>query len=299
MDDKLIKMKKENDNIPIPEELDFVVRHAIKEGVNQQMKNKKYHKKLSKKLSAGVAAAALFFVVGVNTSEHFAASVKDVPVIGSLAEVVSFHEFKEDKETYKADIKVPALQGLKNTDFEANLNKKYVVEAQAQYEAFKEDMKYVESVGGGHIGVEGGYEVKTDNGQILAIERYEVSTSNGYSSRQFDTIDKKNELLITLPSLFKDDNYIYNISNNITEQMIANYKKDSSNYYSVAGIVEKPEEVSFVKIDRNQSFYINNEGKLVICFDKYEVAPGAMGALEFIIPTEVIKDDLVNNTYIK
>ncbi|WP_433596480.1 DUF3298 domain-containing protein [Lysinibacillus xylanilyticus] len=299
MDDKLIKMKKENDNIPIPEELAFVVRHAIKEGVNQQMKNKKYHKKLSKKLSAGVAAAALFFVVGVNTSEHFAASVKDVPVIGSLAEVVSFHEFKEDKETYKADIKVPALQGLKNTDFEANLNKKYMVEAQAQYEAFKEDMKYVESMGGGHIGVKGGYEVKTDNDQILAIERYEVSTSNGYSARQFDTIDKKNELLITLPSLFKDDNYIYNISNNINEQMIANYKKDSSNYYGIAGIVEKPEEVSFVNIDKNQSFYINNKGKLVICFNKYEVAPGAMGALEFIIPTEVIKDDLVNNTYIK
>ncbi|ATP40333.1 anti-sigma factor [Solibacillus sp. R5-41] len=295
MDDKLKQMKKENDNIPIPEELDFVVRHAIKQG----MKNNKNHKKLPKKITGGVAAAALIFVLGVNTSESFAASVKDVPVIGSLAKVVSFHEFKEDKETYKADIKVPAIQGLENTEFEASLNKKYMVEAQAQYEAFKEAMKYVESMGGGHIGVEGGYEVKTDNDQILSIERYEVSTSNGYSARQFDTIDKKNELLITLPSLFKDDNYIYNISNNIREQMIANYKKDSSNYYWVAGIVEKPEEVSFVNVDRNQSFYINNEGKLVICFDKYEVAPGAMGALEFIIPTEVIKDDLESNTYIK
>ncbi|EAZ86983.1 DUF3298 domain-containing protein [Lysinibacillus fusiformis] len=299
MDDNLMEMKKEYDNIPIPEELDFVVRQAIKQGMNQQMKNKKNHKKMPKKLTAGVAAAALFFVIGVNTSEPFAASLKDVPVIGSLAKVVSFHEFKEEDKTYKADIKVPALQGLENTEFEASLNKKYMVEAQAQFEAFKEDMKYVESVGGGHIGVEGGYEVKTDNDQILAIERYEISTSNGYSARQFDTIDKKNELLISLPSLFKDENYIYNISNNIIDQMIANYKKDSSNYYWVAGIIEKPEEVSFVKIDRNQSFYINNEGKLVICFDKYEVAPGAMGALEFIIPTEVIKDDLESNTYIK
>lgn len=298
MDYKLMEMKKKYDNIPIPQELDFVVRQAIKEGKKQQMMNKKKRKKWPKILTAGIASAALFFVIGVNTSEPFAASVRNIPVIGNLVRVVSFHEFIIEEKKYKADIEVPVLQGLENTEFENSLNKKYMVEAKVQYEAFKKDMKYVESMGGGHIGVKGGYEVKTDNDQILAIERYEISTSNGYSLRQYDTIDKKNGFLITLPSLFKDDNYVYNISNNIIEQMNENYKKDSNNYYWVAGIVEKPEEVLFVKIDRNHSFYINNDGKLVICFDKYEVAPGAMGPLEFIIPTEIIKDDLESKTYI-
>ena len=46
---------------------------------------------------------------------------------------------------------------------------------------------------------------------------------------------------------------------------------------------------NFDKIDKAQNFYINNKGKLVILFDKYEVAPGAYGCPEFEIPREVIK----------
>jgi hypothetical protein len=57
--------------------------------------------------------------------------------------------------------------------------------------------------------------------------------------------------------------------------------------------------VDFDSIAKDQSFYINNEGKLVISFDKYEVAPGYMGVVEFIIPSNVIADALVSNVYIK
>ncbi|MFU1793173.1 hypothetical protein ACM1RC_04840 [Paenibacillus azoreducens] len=34
-------------------------------------------------------------------------------------------------------------------------------------------------------------------------------------------------------------------------------------------------------------------------FDEYEVSPGYMGVVEFIIPTPVITDALVSNAYIK
>ncbi|OJT72202.1 anti-sigma factor, partial [Clostridioides difficile] len=33
----------------------------------------------------------------------------------------------------------------------------------------------------------------------------------------------------------------------------------------------------------------NKNGNLVISFDEYEVAPGYMGAVEFVIPNKVIK----------
>ncbi|WP_322020199.1 RsiV family protein [Clostridium butyricum] len=46
---------------------------------------------------------------------------------------------------------------------------------------------------------------------------------------------------------------------------------------------------SFDKIKENQDFYINNDGNLVICFDEYEVAPGYMGTLEFIISDKIFK----------
>lgn len=70
--------------------------------------------------------------------------------------------------------------------------------------------------------------------------------------------------------------------------------------YWVSGGVEDDDTVElFEKISKYQNFYINNESKLVICFDKYEIAPGYMGVQEFIIPAEIISDILVSSEYIK
>ena len=46
----------------------------------------------------------------------------------------------------------------------------------------------------------------------------------------------------------------------------------------------------FKGIKKDQNFYINEDGNLVICFDKYDVAAGAQGSPEFVIPNEIIKD---------
>jgi len=54
----------------------------------------------------------------------------------------------------------------------------------------------------------------------------------------------------------------------------------------------------FKAITAKQQFYISDKGKLVISFDKYEVAPGYMGVVEFEIPTEVLQNILVSNKYI-
>jgi len=116
---------------------------------------------------------------------------------------------------------------------------------------------------------------------------------------KYDTIDKKKEILITLPSLFKDDRYVNIISENIKKQMIEQHNADSNKFYWVAGIEQKATMELFEKISKEQNFYINKENKLVISFNKYEVAPGYMGVVEFVIPTEVISDILVGNDYIK
>ena len=48
----------------------------------------------------------------------------------------------------------------------------------------------------------------------------------------------------------------------------------------------------FKKIKEAQNFFINDNGNIVICFDKYDVAAGAQGCPEFEIPNEVIKNIL-------
>ena len=149
------------------------------------------------------------------------------------------------------------------------------------------------------MGVDTGYEVKTDNEQIFSIGRYVLNTAGSSSTVfKYDTIDKKNQVLITLPSLFKDEQYIPVISKYIQEQMRKQMLADEGIIYWVTGAgLENPFD-PFERIAEDQSFYINSDGKLVLSFDKYEVAPGYMGVVEFVIPSEILADLLVSDDYL-
>jgi hypothetical protein len=297
-DNKLEELKKEYKNVPIPEELDFMVKKALKEsGVNSI--SKKSNIKRIGIAAASIAAVFVAFTIGVNTSPVFAATLSKVPVVGSIAKVLTFREYNVNEDTFNSDIKVPEVQGLENKTLENSLNEKYLTENKKLYEMFIADMESLKKNGGGNLGVESGYTVKTDTDRILSIGRYVVNTVGSSSTTmKFDTIDKKNEILITLPSLFKDDKYIDVISENIKEQMIEENKADKKKFYWVEGIEQNGTMQLFNKILSEQNFYINPEGKLVISFDKYEVAPGYMGIVEFIIPTEAISGLLVSKDYI-
>jgi hypothetical protein len=189
---------------------------------------------------------------------------------------------------------------LEDKGLENSLNQKYLDENKELYEQFITDMEKLKENGGGHLGVDSGYTVKTDTDRILSIGRYVVNTVGSSSTTmKYDTIDKEKKILITLPSLFKDDTYIDIISENIKKQMIEQYKADNQKFYWVEGIEQSASMELFERIPKEQNFYINTEGKLVISFDKYEVAPGYMGVVEFVIPTEILSDSLVSSEYIK
>ncbi|WP_349654902.1 RsiV family protein [Neobacillus sp. DY30] len=119
-------------------------------------------------------------------------------------------------------------------------------------------------------------------------------------NRALNSSRKKNRTAIKiLPILFKNQNYIETISENIKDQMKQQMKEDKTKVYWIldAG-VENPID-PFENITANHNFYINQDNKLVISFDKYEVAPGYMGVVEFIIPTDLLSDDLLGSEYIK
>ncbi|MPM08201.1 Anti-sigma-V factor RsiV [bioreactor metagenome] len=291
------QLKNDYMNIVIPEELDFAVRKSLMEG-KKKMNRQKYLK-IAKTTAATAAVITAVFTVGINTSEALALTLSEIPVINKIVRVLTFREYKINEDTYNANIKTPAIEGLENKELESSLNEKYLEENKLLYEQFAKDMESMKANNGGHLGVDSGYVVKTDTDKILSVGRYVVNTVGSSSTTfQYDTIDKENEILITLPSLFKDESYIDIISENIKEQMIKLHEIDEYNVYWIEGIEDSSMAV-FNKISSNQSFYINNENKLVISFDKYEVAPGYMGVLEFQIPSDILGDVLISDEYIK
>lgn len=297
----LEQLKKEYTDIPIPSELDFVIKKAFKEnGVNIIKKSNRL--KNTSILAASVAAAIVILTVGINTSPIFAETLSKVPVVGSIVKVLTLKVYTVDEDNFQANIKVPEIQGLENKELQSSLNEKYLEENKKLYEDFIKDIEDVKALGGGHMGVDTGYQIKTDNDLILSIGRYFVNTVGSSSTTfQYDTIDKQKQILITLPSLFKDESYIEIISQNIKEQMLQQIKSEKDKVYWVEGGNSEgiPSSEFFEAIEQNQSFYITDSGKLIISFNKYDVAPGYMGTPEFQIPTEVIAAILEGNEYIK
>ncbi|MGG2024903.1 DUF3298 domain-containing protein [Gottfriedia sp. S16(2024)] len=290
MDKKLEKLRSDYKNVPIPDNLDIIVKKAIKRSIR---------KRFPLKSITGFFTAALF-VLSINTSSTFAKTLSNVPILGNVVNVLTFTEYTVDEPTYKADLKVPAVNNLKNKDLEQSLNKKYLDENKKLYDQFMKETESVKKDSGAHLGIDSGYEVKTDNEDILSIERYVVNTAASSSTTmKFDTIDKKKEILLSLPILFKDKSYVKIISENIKEQMKDQMKKDESKVYWIPEANLDYSIDPFVSIKENQNFYINKDHKLVISFDKYEIAPGYMGVVEFTIPTDVISKFLVGHHYIR
>lgn len=78
------------------------------------------------------------------------------------------------------------------------------------------------------------------------------------------------------------------------DQMKHQMKHEESKIYWLTEADMDP----FKKIAENQSFYITKDHKFRIVFDKYKVAPGYTGNIEFKIPTDVILNLLFGKRYI-
>lgn len=294
MDKRLEKLRQEYKDTPIPEELNYVVSRALK-----QRRKRSFHYKWI----VGASTAAVIFITGINSSPIVANAFADLPVVGKIVSFLTFREYKIEDEHFSAEIKIPAITNLENKELESYLNSKYIEENQRLYDQFVAEMEELKATGA-YLGVASDYEVMTDNERILSIRRSVLETAaSSAETRQYDTIDKQKEVLITLPSLFKDESYVQVISEYIQGQMLEDMKQDEGKVYWVKNEEgEEDEEFfadAFESIDREQSFYITEDHQLVISFDEYEVAPGYMGVVEFVIPTEKISSILVSNEYIK
>ena len=298
-DERLKKMRQEYEEIPIPAGLRQRVEEGIERGKAEREEVTRMRKKSKvvtfvKAAGGAVVAAMLAITIMANSGVVIANAMMKIPVIGAIAEVVTFREYKNttENENMSADVKVPEISvtnedGTVNQETTDQINKTiedYTNEIIAQYEAD------VEASGGeGHQLVDLDYEVITDSDRLFSIRFNKLQImASGAESVEIYHIDKQTGKMINLKGLFKEGvNFIDPISDNIKEQMREQMAADESKMYFLDS--ETP-EWDFQSISEDTTFYVNDIGKLVIVFDEYEVAPGSMGSVEFEIPTEVIQD---------
>lgn len=300
-DERLEKMKEEYQEIPIPAELRARVEAGIQEGKKEsekererlQMKKKQQTWTMIMKTTGGaVAAAAIAITVMANSGATIAHAMAKIPVIGAIAEVVTFRSYEDSTNDMSANVKVPEVE-IKNEDGSVNQESTDTINQSIQeytdtiIDQYKAD---VEAAGGeGHQEVSLDYQVITDTDRLYSIRFNKlVVMASGEETVKIYHIDKQTGNLITLGDLFKEGtNYIDPISKNIKEQMKEQMAADENVIYWLDS--ETP-EWDFNSITADSTFYINEEGKLVVVFNEGDVGPMSMGVVEFEIPTEVIQD---------
>lgn len=244
-----------------------------------------------KKTIYGAAAAAATFVLTFNCIPALAYAASNVPILGTVVRVVTFGRFEIHEENYEAKVVTPKIEGLLNQELEEKLNREFEKNANAVISAFEKDVKELSQAYGDefHLGVVADYTVRTNNEDILAIDSYIVNMVGSSSTKHsFYTIDKKTGNLIVLDSLFiKGADYQTPISEYIIGEMRKKNNEGTGYFWT-----DEEDIDNFEKIKENQNFFINDNGNIVICFDKYEVAAGAQGCPEFEIPNEIIKNIL-------
>lgn len=271
---KIEQLKNEYNNIEIPDRLEDVVNESLGKKVKNSFK--------------WVSAAASFgiIVVSINLSPSFANTLEKVPVIGSLVKVVNLANYRIEDNGFDVSIKSPKIEGLKNKELEYKLNKEFEKEGKNLYNSYLKEIENLKKDGiEGREMVDSWYDVKTDNDKILSLALYTYhAQASSNTEGKYYTIDKENETVLTLEGMFNGSDYVNSISENIKEQMKERMKQDKDKVYWLDDEMAE----NFKSISKDQKFYINKNNELVICFDKYEVAPGAMGMQEFIIPNDIV-----------
>ena len=119
------------------------------------------------------------------------------------------------------------------------------------------------------------YEVKINTPKTLSILQKTYMYTGGAHGQHIvtaQTFDLTNGQLITLDNLFKDNTYIEQLNEKITQEIA---RRNKSFYW-------------FKGIDENQKFFLTPEG-LFLLFERYQIAPYSEGNIYFFFPYSDLK----------
>ena len=233
-------------------------------------------------------AASLVIISAVlpNLNRSTAYALQSLPIAGAYFKLVTVRDYTLAEGDRTATVKLGEVQLETEKGKSAEQAQKSAEEINATIERITEEQiaAFREELGSeGFSKLEISTEVVTDNDNWYSVSLTQLSQSaDSAENRHYFTIRKRDGKLMTLRDLFAPgSDYRKAVSEEIKRQMREDMAQNPENVYWLdsdsAGNV-------FTEISERQSFYINREGKLVICFDEGDVAPMSMGSLQFVMP---------------
>ncbi len=274
--------KRSYDSIEIPDNLNGVVRGAIAEGMARRRRKRIVN--LVRSAGSIAAVFSLCVITALNLSPSFASAACEIPVVGDLCRVFLFREYHVEDEMKYVDARIPQIEGTGKTGLEDRVNQEIQKvmrdclaageeRAKDYYDAFVETGGDPEDFNPVSIMID--YETRYVSPAYLSfvVTQYE-SRFSAYSGSLYYNLDLDSGRIITLKDWFGPD-YRRIVSESI-EATIAGWSEEQRSLLW--------EDLSVMDlISENTNFYLNQDGQIVVVFEKYEAACGAAGELEFTI----------------
>ena len=241
-------------------------------------------------------------IIAIQISSYFALYAEEIPKDkpGTAVFVMKSQQgekinvtseiIKESPQGLEIDMKIPIINGLNNKFFQKGLNHKIQKQQLCLKKTIEQDAvrnhQYAKKKGFPIIPytLMTNYHVKSNN-KIFSLETtvydyrggaYDLTTNTYYN------INTGKSKLIAIKDLFKPSSPYKEILNEEINKQIGERRSQGAMFFD--------NEEGFKGIKDNQSFYITEDGHLVIVFALYEIAPYASGIIEFTIPNEVIDE---------
>ena len=278
--------KKVYEAIKIPEQLKYMVDRTIA----NESKPKRYFSRYIKYTLSAVSCVFITFVFMINVNPSLATSIAEIPIIGDIARVFTIKEYKEEDSLKLINAKIPAIENTGNTELEKRVNYEITLkmnevldEAEARAAEYKEA---IIATGGNEedyqpINIQIDYKVGYSSSEIVSFVILKSETlASAYTEMYFYNVDIETGKDLNLRDVL-GDNYKEIVDETIYKE-IEERSNNPDNMYFTKG------EGGFEGIENEyQNFYINENGKVVIVFEKYEIAPGYMGIQEFEIDKQI------------
>ncbi len=239
---------------------------------------------------AAIAACLLCVLILVmpNVSTAYAESMSDVPILGDLIRVFTIRNYFYSDPNHEMDIDVPSVSDPHDSNAASEINKDVEQLTDELADKFYLDLEKFGDSSHGSIYVNYDVLMSTDRWFTLKLSVNSIEGS-GNVYYKFYNVDRSTGEIVPLSELFNPTNFDCIIKEDIIAQMNARMEENNTLIYWVN---KKGQNSASWQITDDHNYYFNENGDLVIPFDKYEVAPGSMGNPEFVVKQDVLQSIL-------
>lgn len=200
-------------------------------------------------------------------------------------ELTEAFNFSEETDNWFIRISVPQISGMADEEAQADLNAHFLAVKDEMLEEYKLNTDSAQqSIAEGnepHFGYQYGYDIVTDTDQFFVFRTswYFAAGSSTTLNEYFNLDKQTGELLSFDKHIVTSPEAMASIHDQIYEEMKAINESGEGMFW----LEDDSLDVALGQTGNLNHWYFNENGELVITFDKYEVAPGAMGSPEFVV----------------